>query len=390
MNCLLFARLLARAALCLAAVWLGAAAQAQPTPAGPKPAQPTPAGGAPAPLSTAKLLQQAYELSQRAKTIDDFSAVAEACERALGGSTDEKIRKYASELAAWGYNRRGEAFAEQASALINQGEERKANEFDTLALDDFQAAVKFDPLKWKARQNRGVSFALHGRFEEALTDFDEVIKQNPTYANAWFNRGEIFVTQGKLDDALVNYQEAVKLAPNDVGYLMARGMILRRQGKLRDAAADIQAVLRQKPEHPVALAERGDILAEMGNWRESADAYRLAIKFNPQLGRAYRGVAWLMATCPDERFRNPELAVQTARKAAELADEDDFLTLEALAAALAITGKFPEAAAAQERALRVAPAEKAEAAKARLELYQSKQTYLEPQQSARRTGDPIK
>ena len=54
--------------------------------------------------------------------------------------------------------------------------------------------------------------------------------------------------------------------------------------------------------------------------------YRQAIKLSPKLGRAYRGVAWLMATCPEERFRNAELAVASARQALALDGNGDLLS----------------------------------------------------------------
>ena len=47
-------------------------------------------------------------------------------------------------LAAWGYNRRGEAYVQQAVELAAKGEDRQANELDAVALDDFQQAIAHD------------------------------------------------------------------------------------------------------------------------------------------------------------------------------------------------------------------------------------------------------
>jgi len=119
---------------------------------------------------TARLvLEAAYAKTGAAETVDDFSEIIEQCERVLGAKLTAENSAYAHELAAWGYNKRGEAYASQAATLAEQGEERKANELDDVALADFESALTHDPKKWKAIQNRGVSFALRGRMEEAMT-----------------------------------------------------------------------------------------------------------------------------------------------------------------------------------------------------------------------------
>ena len=74
------------------------------------------------------------------------------------------------------------------------------------------------------------------------------------------------------------------------------------------------------------------------------------------MARAYQNVAWLMATCPEERFRNPTLAVRAAKKALEL-DGATYLGWDTYAAALASVGQYAQATAAQRKAVSSAPAE---------------------------------
>ena len=62
-----------------------------------------------------------------------------------------------------------------------------------------------------------------------------------------------------------------------------------------------------------------------------------------------------MATCPEARFRQTKLAVDTARKAVELAGETNHGNLNVLAAAYANNGEFEKARLIQAKAIDTAP-----------------------------------
>src|SRR5262249_49421907 len=66
---------------------------------------------------------------------------------------------------------------------------------------------------------------------------------------------------------------------------------------------------------------------------------------------AYRFLAQLLATCPDDKVRDGKRAVQYATTACELTDWKVPSCLETLAAAYAEAGQFEEAIRYQTRAL---------------------------------------
>jgi tetratricopeptide (TPR) repeat protein len=334
-------------------------------------------------VTARQVLEAAYAKTGAAETVDDFSEIIEQCERVLGAKLTAENSAYAHQLAAWGYNKRGEAYANQAAALAEQGEERKANELDDVALADFESALTHDPKKWKAIQNRGVSFALRSRTEEAIADFSKVIELNPKYNSAWFNRAQLHAKQGKFAEAADDYEQALQLKPDDIGALLGRGNARLRLQKFRPALDDFDRTLQIDSDNPQALVGRGDVRAEIGQWEEAAEDYRQAIKQSPKLGRAYRGVAWLMATCPEERFRNAELAVASARQALALDGNGDYAYLDTLAAALANAGEFEDAKDTQEKAVQIAPDAKGSELRARLMLYQSGRPFRTTSRTAR-------
>jgi tetratricopeptide (TPR) repeat protein len=334
-------------------------------------------------VTAKKLLTAAYAKTKEARTVDDFSEVIEQCERALGAKLNAENSTYAHQLAAWGYNKRGEAYAEEAAALAERGEERRSNELDDVALADFESALGHDPKKWKALQNRGVSFALRGRSEDAIADFGKVIELNAEYGSAWFNRAELYAKQGKVDEAVSDYDQALRLKDDDVGALLGRGNASLWLEKFQPALDDFSKALQLEPENPLALAGRADVQAEIGQWEEAAEDYRQAIKLNPKLGRAYRGAAWLMATCPEERVRNSELAVASARQALALDGNGDYAYLDTLAAALASAGEYEDAKETQEKAIQIAPDARTNELRARLALYKKGQPFRTTSRTAR-------
>ncbi len=80
------------------------------------------------------------------------------------------------------------------------------------------------------------------------------------------------------------------------------------------------------------------------------------MKIDDKLGAAYRGAAWIMATCPDERFRNPEAALAAAQKAMEFDGDKDPRYIDTLAAAYAVNGQFDSAGAILEAHMDKIPA----------------------------------
>jgi Flp pilus assembly protein TadD len=90
-------------------------------------------------------------------------------------------------------------------------------------------------------------------------------------------------------------------------------------------------------------------------------------------------LAWLQATCPDKRARNGAAAIDTATKACQLSQWNDWRFVDTLAAAYAESGNFTEAANYQKLALRAAngPPPVIEEAKKRLSLYEQHKPYRE-------------
>ncbi|MDZ4821030.1 MAG: hypothetical protein SGJ20_18850, partial [Planctomycetota bacterium] len=126
------------------------------------------------------------------------------------------------------------------------------------------------------------------------------------------------------------------------------------------------------------------------DWANAAADYRDAIKLDSNLGPAYLGAAWIMATCPDERFRNPEMAIKTAQRAMELEGDSDPRYTEALAAAYANSGQYDSAVAILKPLIEKLPRNQQAGALARLELYKAETPFRDgvSQPATARTRQP--
>ncbi len=328
------------------------------------------------PTGTAdQLSAQAYKMAQSAKTLEQFTESLRICGQAMKASPTTEQKQYIQQLAGWTYNKRGEALVNLAERTVATDAKRAA-EYETAAAKDFDLSVRFDNTRWKPRFNRAVSKAMEGQYEVALQDLDFVIENQPTHKNAVFNRAEILLQLGNFDQAIADYSKVIKLDANDGAAYAGRGIALAAKGDTKNAMVDLNSVVRLKPDSASGYVDRADLYAALGDFERAAGDYRVAIGLDGKSARAYQNVAWLMATCPVERFRKPDLAVRTAKKALEL-DGATYLGLDTYAAALASAGEFEKAAAAQQQAIGAAPSGEQPSLQSRLALYQQRRPFVE-------------
>ena len=160
------------------------------------------------------------------------------------------------------------------------------------------------------------------------------------------------------------------------------GVALARTGAMQQARAHLGESLRLQPERASAHFNLGLLLALEGKADQAAAQYREALRLRPRYPKALNNLAWLLATQPDPRLRNGEEALQLARRATDLAEDNDPGMLDTLAAAYAELGQFAEAVKVAEWAAQLAQSagqnELARQIQARLQGYRSSQPYREP------------
>jgi tetratricopeptide (TPR) repeat protein len=319
---------------------------------------PRPAG----PLSPAdQLVAEAHSLSVSAKTDEDYSRIIETCRRAQASRASGETAKYANNLTAWAFNRRGQLKAEAGH--------------DKDAILDFDDAIRIDSTCWRAVHNRGVLLAQAGQFEKAFDDFSRTIQLNPQFAKAYSNRAALFMVANNLNAAHQDYKRAIDLDPNLAVAHRGCGRVSQLQGQLDDAVLHYDAAVQLAPNDAYAAACRADLLTDIGRYSDALAEYNRALELDPTSSQANGGSAWLLATCPDSALRNPQLAVERATQAIELSGEKDAISFDSLAAAQACSGDFDGAMKSIQRAIELAPADERDAYKERMVIYQQAKPY---------------
>ncbi len=304
---------------------------------------------------------QAEQAAQSSQTVDQLSSVIEFCRRGLSLKPEPQTAASLHRIGAWAYNRRGELHID--------------SDHQQEALQDFQLAISWDANCSLAIHNRAVTLAQQEQFADALRDFNRVIELNPGLAVAYRNRAELLASLGRTEEAVRDYSQALQQMPMDAELLRARGEAYHRIGEHDLALADFDSAIRLAPEEPLAYADRGNLSAECGDFDQALADFQHAIDLDPGCVEAYRSLAWFQSTCPNQRFRKADTAVEAATRALGLASADDCFLLDALAAAHANAGNYDEAVRVLDRAVAVAPIDFAPQLRERLDLYRQNRPY---------------
>lgn len=94
---------------------------------------------------------------------------------------------------------------------------------------------------------------------------------------------------------------------------------------------------------------------DRGNYRQALVDLEGLHSLNPEDADDFNLHAWLLATCPDERFRDGKHAVSLAKRACELSPVVNAAILDTLAAAYAEAGEFSSAIRTEQEALGLVP-----------------------------------
>jgi len=309
--------------------------------------------------SADQAMRDAAAMAKPTSSLEDCNQIIKLCDEIAKGTAQQ--HDYAKKLQAWAYNKRGER-------RVEAGDERQG-------LKDFETAAELDPKLVKAVHNRGVSRAGQGDIQGALADFSTVINMDPKFAKAWYNRAELKYDQGDFSGALQDYDRAISLNSSDAGFYYSRGHANYRLNRVREAIRDYSQAIKIDPNDAAMLVSRGDAYRDQQSYGPAAADFREAIRINPKLGRAYLSAAWLMATCSDPKYRDPEKAVAAAEKALDLDGDKDYRYLDTLAAAQANAGQFDLAKATITKALAAAPKSESSRVRQRSQLYESGRAY---------------
>jgi tetratricopeptide (TPR) repeat protein len=187
------------------------------------------------------------------------------------------------------------------------------------AIVAYRKALRLKPDYAKAHNNLGKALRAKGDVNGAIAAFRAAIRSQKSYAVAHFNLGNALYAKGDVNGAIAAFRAATRLKKDYPEAHNNLGSALAKKGRLDQAIAAFRAATRLKKDYPEAHMNLGIALQNKGRLDEAVAVFREALKLAPNSPLVHNALAWLLATCPDPKLRDPAQAVKLAKRAVKLA-----------------------------------------------------------------------
>jgi tetratricopeptide (TPR) repeat protein len=270
----------------------------------------------------------------------------------------------------------------------------------------FARVLAVNPRSYKAEGNLGIVASRAGRLDDAIRHYERALEIGPKRWIVYQNLGLALGQQGKLAEAADAFTKSLELRPDNAPVSLRLGAARLQLGQYAEAEAALRAALAANPKSPDAQewlgvtllaldksAEAATLLRSAlesrdtpevrknlaqalmmtGDAKGAAEQLRAVLKVKPGWPEAEIDLAWVLATAPDEEVRSGSEAMSLAIRAQSASKTPSARYVDTLAAAMAATGRFEDAAKTAERAKGLAaPTETAYAER----IEQRRQAYL--------------
>lgn len=242
-------------------------------------------------------------------------------------------------------------------------------------------AIPLAPQNAAIHYEAGKNASYLQRNDEAARHFQEALRINPGFVEARTLLGNLLSQSGQTDEALRQCRAALASRPNDPQLHSNLGSLLAMQGLMEQAVASFREAIRLDPKYAEAHSNIAWVYKDLRRFDEALHHFRECLRLKPGLPSPSIGFAWLLATHPNPARRNPAEAIALAEKLVAQSGYQNWMSLDALAAGYAASGRFDDAVTAIRKALTLVQANSppdAPAVEARLQAYLGRRPFVEP------------
>ena len=284
-----------------------------------------------------RLKQEDLALNDYLKAIELNKNYADAYYNA--GNIYFSQKKY--DIALSSYSKSIELNPGDGLAYYNRGQVYKETGEYEKALADYDKTISLNKMKAESYLNRGFCLKKLKNYKNAFEEYSKAINENPKYAEAYNDRGYLYYQFKIYDAALADYNKALELNPN---YSRARNNRLALYidiGGYDTAFKELDKMVERDPTYlGKAYYCRGSIYRKMEDYDSSVQNYEKAIEIDPEFTWSYNNLAIIYYSSDDQKYRNPERAVDLLLKAMKISGPRVPEYNHSLAAAYARLGQF--------------------------------------------------
>ena len=163
---------------------------------------------------------------------------------------------------------------------------KKIEEYSKKIEEDFNNASNY--------YNRGFTYFLLKKYEEAINDYNKAVELNPNNASYYFSRGSNYYFLNRYNEAIEDYSKAIELDPNNASYFNSRGVAYRDLENYQEAINNYDRAIELDPNNAFYFNSRGDIYYYEKSYEKAIDDYDKAIKLDSSNASYYdnRGLAY--------------------------------------------------------------------------------------------------
>ncbi len=201
----------------------------------------------------------------------------------------------------------------------------------------------------------GEHFRTTQKYDRAIERFREASRRAPRDEHPHEALGSVYMDLNRVVDAVREYNEALHWNPASDEAQLGLAQAYEQSGNLAKAREVLKAIEDSLPPGADSQAALAALCAQHKLYPDAIRHYVQALKLKPEMAVAHNNLAWLFATCDDSHYRNPQAALEHARRAVELTEWKEAGFIDTLAEALYANRKFGEAVKVQTRALELEP-----------------------------------
>ena len=151
----------------------------------------------------------------------------------------------------------------------------------TLAIEQFQRALKEDPNHAGSHANLGIAYEKTNQKAKAKVHYSEATRLQSDFAQAHFNLANLLLAEGSSAEAIASLQSTLQANPNHTDALNLLGMEMGKAGRFPEAQALLLRAIKLEPDFSEAHNNLATVFAASGDLDAAIVHFKEAIRADP-------------------------------------------------------------------------------------------------------------